>query len=490
MKNLLIIIIILHACFSSIIVAQQTNPVDVFSHSGDKIVEVINDIVAREKIIELATQGTLMKSNSDIVTDPGKPKIINYQSTLSFKESKTARPKPAPIGESQDEARQPCSIGLVSLVSDDGCNITIKKNGGKQDIWLKESGQGHDISKGRRDYDHILFPGSYQFEIEYSQTYYNPPPKDLDGISLIITPIVIDISVCVPTKTPNGRILVQKGRKIEMAVNPGWLGRGPKSIMEDKITWEMNQLSCQGNFETRWFEIGKGAWCEYRCGTPGIFRIRAKIEDKIFTYTRRTDEPYTDSTTKYSHKGDPACIGVVEGDDEVRLLNQTYRLLGDRCYAYETPWFNARDLDIALKGEGRYWTPEQREAAIGAQKLREDMETKWSITYFGNNLRNVPKCNYFLFYQCRQAGFDIPGKLYFQGLRPPVVAEWKNPATSIGCWKWESANNKLPQPGWIALDEEHCGIIDYDGCIISGGALNVNKKITLDFPNYFRIYQP
>ncbi len=470
--------------------AQKVELQEVFSYSGDNIIDVIEEIVAREAIIKLATQGLLVKSNSDVVTDPKKPKVINYVTTVNFKESKTSRLKSTRKGEPKDAAKQPCSIGLVSLVSDDGCNVSIQNNKGEKITWLQESKKGHDISKGRRDYNKILFPGIYKFEIEYSQTYYNPPPEDLDGISLLITPIIIDISVRADKHPSNGRILIKKGQKIEMALNVDWLGRRGKPPLGDQIIWEMNQLSCQGNFETHWKEVGKGAWCEYCCNTPGIFRIRARIGDKIFTYTRRSNEPHVDATTKYAHIGDSACIGVAEDDKEIKLLNLAYGLLGDPCYAYETPWFNARDLDIALRGEGRYWTDTQREAAIGAQWLRHNMETNWSITYFSNNLRNTPKCNYFLYYQCRQAGFNIPNKIHLRGFRPPVVAEWKNPSTKIGNWLWKSANNTLPQPGWIALDEEHCGFIDYDGGIISGGTFDINKKITLDFPKYFRMYQP
>ncbi|MFR4416220.1 MAG: hypothetical protein ACLT8E_01790 [Akkermansia sp.] len=38
----------------------------------------------------------------------------------------------------------------MTLVSDDGCTISITDDKGKKQEWLKESGKGHDISKGRR----------------------------------------------------------------------------------------------------------------------------------------------------------------------------------------------------------------------------------------------------------------------------------------------------------------------------------------------------
>lgn len=56
--------------------AQKINLQEVFSYSGDNVVDVIEEVVAREAIIDLATQGILVKSNSDIVKDPRKPKII------------------------------------------------------------------------------------------------------------------------------------------------------------------------------------------------------------------------------------------------------------------------------------------------------------------------------------------------------------------------------------------------------------------------------
>lgn len=268
-----------------------------------------------------------------------------------------------------------------------------------------------------------------------------------------------------------------------MALNADWLGRGGKPALEDQVIWEINQLSCQGNFETRWQEVGKGAWCEYRCNTPGIFRIRARIGDKIFTYTRRFDEPHTDSTTKYAHIGDSACIGVAENKQEIQLLNIAYHLLGAPCYAYETPWFNARDLDIALKGEGRYWTETQRDAAIGAQKLRESMEVKWCITYFSNNLRNTPKCNYFLYYQYRQAGFNIPNKIHLQGFRPPVVAEWKNPSTKIGNWLWKSAGVRFHNLGGLLWMTSTAALLIMMEVSSAEVHLMLIKKLLLTSPN-------
>ncbi len=78
-----------------------------------------------------------------------------------------------------------------------GATFLIPQGTEKKTDWLKEHGKGHDISKGRRDCPHVLKAGSYNFQIKYSQTYYNPKPgtSDLDGISLVVAPIVVDICI-------------------------------------------------------------------------------------------------------------------------------------------------------------------------------------------------------------------------------------------------------------------------------------------------------
>lgn len=52
-----------------------------------------------------------------------------------------------------------------------------------------------------------------------------------------------------------------------------------------------------------------------------------------------------------------------------------------------------------------------------------------------------------------------------------------------------NAKTTLPEPGWLSFDESHCAIIDYDGSGISGGTLNVNKKLYLSAQIYFRKHE-
>mgnify|MGYP000829446992 FL=1 len=152
-------------------------------------VEVVNDLSQLADKLKQCCAGELKIPNTTKVTDPKSPFTIPYNGKISLKDFKDER------------ITQPTTVAWLSLVSDDGCDIAYTTGDGEKTDWLKEHGKGHDISKGRRDCPHILKAGSYNFQIKYSQTYYNPKPgtSDLDGISLVVSPIVVD--VCIGEKT-------------------------------------------------------------------------------------------------------------------------------------------------------------------------------------------------------------------------------------------------------------------------------------------------
>lgn len=179
------------------------SPLDNVSISGE-VIDLCGTLEEYETKISNALKGQVLIPNADVVKKGDQPKTIPYQATIEFKKPQSGR------------RTQPTSIGLVTLVSDDGCDITV--NGEK---WLSESGKGHDISKGKRVYPKILLDGRKNtFSITYSQTYYDPDStkEDLDGISLIIAAIPIDISVRKENdeKSMNNRVLVTSQEKIEL----------------------------------------------------------------------------------------------------------------------------------------------------------------------------------------------------------------------------------------------------------------------------------
>ena len=196
---------------------------------------------------------------------------------------------------------QPTTVAWLSLVSDDGCDISYTTGNGEKTDWLKEHGKGHDISKGRRDCPHVLKAGSYNFQIKYSQTYYNPKPgtSDLDGISLVVAPIVVDI--CIGEKSipySKSHLFLEKKTELRLAINKIYLAKGPSENSEDiSITWEAQTyskcpqrfngviLACNHTFQPNngaWKPIGKGPCITYTPTEAEL--IRVTIGDKSFYY--------------------------------------------------------------------------------------------------------------------------------------------------------------------------------------------------------------
>lgn len=252
-------------------------------------VEVVTNLSQLADKLKQCCAGELKIPNTTEVTDPKSPSTIPYNGKISLKDFKDER------------ISQPTTVAWLSLISDDGCDITYTTEQGEKTDWLKEHGQGHDISKGRRDCPHVLKAGSYQFQIKYSQTYYNPKPgtSDLDGISLVVAPIVVD--VCLGEKTAPARkshLFLEKKTQLRLAINKTYLANGPS---EDSggvpIKWEAQTYSkCPQRFNGvilarnhtfqpnngAWKPIGKGPCITY---TPAeVELIRVTIGDKIFYY--------------------------------------------------------------------------------------------------------------------------------------------------------------------------------------------------------------
>lgn len=462
---------------------------------------------AANLLIQRALDGHVKKANSTVVVDPKKPHVEKHSVIFSFKEAPKARQRPTYDDDPspQDYASQPCGIGFVTLVSDDGCTISITDPSGKKHEWLKESGKGHDISKGRRDYPNILMPGTHSFDIEYSQTYYNPQSnqKDMDGITLFVTPVAVDISVRkANAPTENSRVLLIKGESIEMALNETLLGQPTQ--FKEHITWEICQLQCNQKtsdsfttYETKWIDIGKGTTCIYCCNVPGIYRLRAKINGKNFTYTRREDA-YGGQGAPYLAKGDPDCIGVVKSQHEKHLVTSAIGDLMKKTFARTTPWYDPQEVETVIRSTPRL-TEQQKQLYREASLIRGQIKN-YGHNDFANNLLGTDgtgqnKCNLFIYYHASSCGLEIPtiAKPTI-GIVPvkfcaPLVEEWIQPERKIGLWKWMNAKTTLPEPGWLSFDESHCAIIDYDGSGISGGTLNVNKKLYLSAPIYFRKHE-
>ncbi|MCI9266193.1 hypothetical protein [Akkermansia muciniphila] len=252
-------------------------------------VEVVNDLSQLAAKLKQCCAGELKIPNTTKVTDPKSPSTIPYNGKISLKDFKDER------------ISQPTTVAWLSLISDDGCDIAYTTGDGEKIDWLKEHGKGHDISKGRRDCPHVLKADSYNFQIKYSQTYYNPKPgtSDLDGISLVVAPIVVDI--CIGEKSipySKSHLFLEKKTELRLAINKIYLAKGPSENSEDiSITWEAQTyskcpqrfngviLACNHTFQPNngaWKPIGKGPCITY---TPTeVELIRVTIGDKSFYY--------------------------------------------------------------------------------------------------------------------------------------------------------------------------------------------------------------
>lgn len=407
--------------------------------SGE-VIDLCRTLEEYETKISSALQGQVLVPNADVVKKGDPPKTIPYQATIEFK-------KP-PSGQ----RTQPTCMGFVTLVSDDGCDITV--NGEK---WLSESGKGHDISKGKRVYPKILFDGiKNTFSITYSQTYYDPDStkEDLDGISLIVAAIPIDISVRKENdeKSTNNRVLVTSQEKIEFALHSNFFDKEIK--LKDKIKWHAIRINAFGKDDKN-IDIGSGTKGSIALD-PGIYKIQATIDGKIFYYERKSDVPHN-SQKSFLLAGSPDFVGVVEDQRQINLVNLAYSYIGSVRYAQAT--------------------------AITVKNVLGPFISS-TLTFAGE-----PKCNIFTYEQVNDCKMHVSARLY-EPLNPfkddyyiaPLVSDWKNSAFKMDSadGHWLHLNTTTtPQPGFVVTANLHMGIIDYDGTWINAGEKLVHKRIQL-----------
>lgn len=392
--------------------------------------------------IQKALGGEVKVPNATRVTSEDPPDLSHFIAGATL---------PSPPEKSP--RKQPLYLGLLTLISDDGCDIKVHLQ-----EWLKEAGSGHDISAGQRDYTKILYPQDYAFHIIYSQVYYDPKPEeeDLDGISLILRLIPVDVSVRKKgdPSSMNNRVLITKGSAVKFAFHPNFFDNDTAPQLQDKITWEYNQLDGNGNL-LGWksCEGAKGVYANYIFEEGGIYQIRAVLEQRTFMYEMRNTAPLS-YENKHLSIGAPDYVGVTDMQVQIDLVKEAFTHLGSTEYAKSS----------ALKPPLGYgMTPDK-------------------LTYEGSY-----KCNIFVFMQANKVGATVPVYKYERGTKiwaPPAVAELKNETISLTNknnteWTWLDVRSALPEPGWVVISNAHCGILDYDGSWINAGRDNVNKKVHL-----------
>lgn len=399
--------------------------------SGDAVHTQASSVAHFEEEIAKALAGELVRANSTIV-NPAKekpPVFLDYSVTVK-------------LTKGTDDVSH---VAVAALVSDDGCDVSVI---GRQ--WLKESGRGHDISKGLRRYDKLLLPGDdNRFAIKYSQTFYDPAvlERDLDGLSLIVLPVAIDISVKDSSGKMNERILVKKGETVEAALNPVfWEYDLPSN---DDIRWSIGQVDSSGN--VTWKQLSEtGAKISVPTSTAGIFKLRAEINGQHFYYQRHRDV-LGNCVQNDLLRGADDFVGIYVDNFQKRMLNIAYGHIGSTRFA--------RDATIDLTPYG------------GIQPE--------------NNYANANKCNIFIFVVAVECGVKnefikrtprLPWKKNYTS--PALHKEWSNSAETIRCTPlpYWSVFGEKPIPGTVICGKSHLGVLDYDGYWINANAEEVHKR--------------
>ena len=411
-----------------------------FQIIGDDICVVASEYKKFEAEIERARKGDLSRSNSTLV-NPRKncPPIKEKYSTQ--------------VSLTKDSGGN-AHVAAVALVSDDGCDVRVN---GEQ--WLKESGKGHDISRGLRRYGKLLLPGDEnRFDIEYSQTFYDPAvlENDLDGLTMVVLPIEIDISVKDSRENVNDRILVKKGETIDVAINPAfWEHDLPGN---NNIEWEIGRMNQYGDFIWKKLNKKSGPKISVQMEEAGIFRIRAVINNKHYDYLRHEDVPHHSGLFGLN-RGDVDFVGVCESEFQKQVVASAYSY----CAGKSTKFALDDTIDLTSYG--------------GKQP--------------NSNYKDAWKCNILVFVCSYEANAAIKmqprGFLFRWYSSPPTVSEWEDPSFVIDTTPkpdWKHSLTRTPCPGMVMTSQGHMGIFDYDGFWITAGEFFVSKWVRLGLSFY------
>jgi hypothetical protein len=145
-----------------------------------------------------------------------------------------------------------------------------------------------------------------------------------------------------------------------------------------------------------------------------------------------------------------------------------------------------------LKGEpkpdhigitGSQWQIDIRDSALSQLDSTKYARAKRLPAEYGFPVfpRNSWKCNAFVAHRCTAVGATVPlinGRTIlgvFYPRNPPWAVQWADPNVNIPGWQMLPLEGFL-QPGWVASDGVHCGIVDYDGLAIAAGEFTVHRR--------------
>lgn len=426
-----------------------------------------------ESVIKKCLEGDVQLPNAETVLLSDEPIIHHYNGTLKLVHREKV---PLPEG-TDDKYAQPAACALLTLVSDDGCTISVD---GVQ--WLQESKKGHDISQGRRDYSKVLSPGEHPIKIEYSQTYYDPQSgkKDLDGISLVVSTIPVNIRISGDESMlgEHEKTLIKQNDSVYFTLAPEW--KNLPCMHQDIVIWEYRQLLGKNKKDPYgpWKAIGinaKGTKFSHKWAMSGIFQIRALVGNIPFTYVRSMDVKYRFSNSSgkensYLKIGQPNFIGVVSNNEELLYARKAASNLGQTHWAWSKPapnWFDFKvDSNIPPIAPSYVGSPKCNIFVYGMAfyvTLRMSlMDRGWGRADCPPTCDRLYDAAYVI---SRLMTKDITGGRKYQVT-----------------WSWVDGINN-PVPGRVITSKSHTGVIDYDGTWISAGSTDINKSMHMSQDN-------
>ena len=256
--------------------------------------------------------------------------------------------------------------------------------------------------------------------------------------------VVDPLEVVVPS-APSSGVCVLKNSSVNVS-----LKTLPEFYSLVNVEWYTAQRRYDKEYDS-WVKKLDGSLNSALCmDTPGIFAVKARlicgVQSNETVYVHKEDEPYCAAIKEDLGPciaGEGNHIGVARSAGLLRLRNTALGHLGLAEYG--------KDMFLESKN--------------GFSKVDEG---KW-------------KCNRFVADIAIEAGFQIQhneSSHWFGGAYPPIANDWAK-GWRIG--EWIRLNTVYPEPGFLAARHNpkgpgHCGIVDYDGWVISARPDGVGRN--------------
>ena len=262
--------------------------------------------------------------------------------------------------------------------------------------------------------------------------------------------VVDPLEVLIPS-TPASGVCVLKDSSVNVS-----LKIAPDFYFTPVVEWYTAQRCYNKEYDTWARKADGGLDTSLLMEKPGVFALKARlicgVQSNETVYVHKESEPYCAAIKERLgpvEKGEFNHIGVARSVGLLRLRNTALGHLGLAEYG----------KDMVLPSMN------------GFSRVSKD---KW-------------KCNRFVADIAIEAGFQVQhneSSHWLGGTYPPLANDWAR-GWRIG--DWEHLDTVYPEPGFLAARHNangpgHCGIVDYDGWVISARPDGVgrNAKRMLD----------